>query len=91
LAERIRALGVHAPTHADLAKITTLPVDNDPAPSEDAMLAALLAGQELVVRSARECLQKAEQAGDQATADLMTERCAAGEKAAWMLRAHFPA
>lgn len=90
IAERIRALGVLAPTHGELAKRTQLPADNDPAPSEDAMLRALTLGNEAVVRSARKAIEVAERAGDQASADLMTERCAAGEKAAWMLRAHVP-
>jgi starvation-inducible DNA-binding protein len=40
------------------------------------------------VRSARTALQTADEAGDQASADLMTQRVAIGEKAAWMLRAH---
>lgn len=88
IAERIRALGVLAPTHTELAKRTQLAIDNDPAPSEDAMLRGLAIGQEAVVRSARAALKVAEEAGDQASADLMTERCAAGEKTAWMLRAH---
>lgn len=90
IAERIRALGVLAPTHADLMSRAQVATDNDPAPSEDAMLRGLLAGQEAVVRSARAALRLAADGGDEATADLMTERCAAGEKAAWMLRAHLP-
>jgi len=40
------------------------------------------------VKAARAALETAEEARDQATADLMTQRVAAGEKAAWMLRAH---
>lgn len=88
IAERIRALGVLAPTHADLSARAQIAADNDPSPSEDAMLRGLLSGQEALVRSARAALRLAADAGDEATADLMTERCAAGEKAAWMLRAH---
>lgn len=88
IAERIRALGVFAPSHADIAKRAGVPADNDPAPSAEAMLKALTTGNETVVKSARKALEAAEEAGDQASADLMTQRCAAGEKAAWMLRAH---
>jgi starvation-inducible DNA-binding protein len=88
MAERIRALGFFAPSPADIAKRATVGPDNDPAPSEDAMIKALATGNEAVVKSARKTLEAAEEAGDQATADLMTERCTAGEKAAWMLRAH---
>jgi starvation-inducible DNA-binding protein len=90
LAERIRALGVLAPTHGDLAKRTSLPTDNDPAPSEDAMIAGLLAGTESVIKAARTALRVAEDSGDDATAHLMTARCADLEKTAWMLRAHLP-
>ena len=52
------------------------------------MLANLAAGNEAVVKAARSALNIAEEAGDQATADLMTQRVSVGEKAAWMLRAH---
>lgn len=88
IAERIRALGVFAPTHGQMAARTTIPTANDVSASEDAILKALLEGQEAVVRSARRALKLAAEHDDDATADLMTERCAAGEKAAWMLRAH---
>jgi starvation-inducible DNA-binding protein len=90
IAERVRALNVRVPSHAELARRATLGSDNDPAPDEDAMLASLAEGNEAVVRSARSALRAAEEAGDDAGADLMTERVAAGEKAAWMLRAHRP-
>lgn len=88
IAERIRALGVFAPTHGQMAARTIIPTANDVSASEDTMLMALLEGQEAVVRSARIALKLAAEHDDDATADLMTERCAAGEKAAWMLRAH---
>ncbi|GIU66661.1 Dps family protein [Candidatus Phycosocius spiralis] len=88
MAERIRALGVFAPSHGQLAARTKIPTPNDISVSEDAMLKALLEGQEIVVRSARSALKLSAELGDDATADLMTQRCAAGEKAAWMLRAH---
>lgn len=91
IAERIRALGVPVPSHAELAKRVTLAADNDPAPDENAMLASLAKGNETVVKSARAALRAAEEAGDDAGADLMTQRVAAGEKAAWMLRAHLVA
>jgi starvation-inducible DNA-binding protein len=87
IAERIRALDVMAPSHAEMAKRTSLNLSNDPSPTAEAMIATLLAGQEAVVRVARKVLRLAADAGDEATADLMTARCAAGEKAAWMLRA----
>ncbi|MDX2234178.1 MAG: DNA starvation/stationary phase protection protein [Hyphomonadaceae bacterium] len=88
IAERIRALGVLVPSHAELARRTTIGEDNDPAPDDNAMLASLAKGNEAVVKTLRAALKTAEEAGDDAGADLMTQRIAAGEKAAWMLRAH---
>lgn len=87
IAERIRALGEYAPGGAALGSKSTLPTDNG-VPDADQMIANLASGNEAVVRAARKCLDVAEEADDAATADLMTQRCAAGEKAAWMLRAH---
>jgi starvation-inducible DNA-binding protein len=89
IAERIRALGHFAPSGETGMHKSTLKSDGG-AKGEDEMLASLLAGNEAVVRSARLALKAAEEAGDQASADLMTERCTNGEKAAWMLRAHQP-
>jgi starvation-inducible DNA-binding protein len=88
IAERVRALGALVPAHAELAKRATVAQENDPNPDEEAMLRGLLQGQEAAVKSARACLRIAQDAGDESSADLMTERCAEGEKAAWMLRAH---
>ena len=87
MAERIRALGHYAPSGESIAGKTTIKADNG-VPGEDQMLANLAAGNEAVVKAARNALTIAEEAGDQASADLMTQRLAAGEKAAWMLRAH---
>ena len=86
IAERIRALGAYAPSFQALAAKSSLKADNG-VPNANAMIANLLEGNETVVRAARSALEAAEEAGDQASADLMTERVAAGEKAAWMLRA----
>lgn len=87
IAERIRALGHYAPFGAAISAKSTVKGDTG-VPTEDEMLANLAAGNETVVKAARSCLKAAEEAGDQATADLMTQRVSVGEKAAWMLRAH---
>jgi starvation-inducible DNA-binding protein len=87
IAERIRSLGHYAPFGAQIAKKSTIEGDTD-VPNEDEMIANLAAGNEAVVKAARAALKIAEEAGDQATADLMTQRVSVGEKAAWMLRAH---
>ncbi len=81
------SLATYAPALESVGSKSAIPVDNG-VPSDEQMLANLVAGNEAVVRSARACLETADTAGDQVTADLMTARCAAGEKAAWMLRAH---
>ena len=87
IAERIRSLGHFAPALESVGEKSSIKADNG-SPSEDLMLANLAAGNEAVVRSARTALKTAEEAGDQASADLMTQRVAIGEKTAWMLRAH---
>jgi starvation-inducible DNA-binding protein len=51
------------------------------------MIADLVNGQEAVVRTARRILPVAEQANDQPTIDLLTQRMNIHEKTAWMLRA----
>jgi starvation-inducible DNA-binding protein len=46
----------------------------------------LVEAHETVIRTAREVVRVAEEAGDQATADLGTQRLQLHEKTAWMLR-----
>ena len=87
IAERIRSLGEYAPAGEQIGAKSQLKADNG-VPHADQMLANLVDGNEIVVRSARAALKTAEEAGDQASADLLTQRVAIGEKAAWMLRAH---
>jgi starvation-inducible DNA-binding protein len=43
-------------------------------------------GQETVVRTARDVFPVADEAGDEPTADLLTQRMNLHEKNAWMLR-----
>jgi len=86
IAERIRALGAIAPgSYGELVRLATVP-DEEEAPGPPEMVRHLCDAHELVVRSARPLLATAEEAGDAATADLVTERIAAHEKTAWMLR-----
>ena len=51
------------------------------------MTERLLEGHETLIRRAREGLSVAEEAGDAASADLLTVRIQTHEKTAWMLRA----
>jgi len=86
IAERIRALGHFAPgSYAAYARLASI-ADTDGVPSATEMIKLLVEGQEAVVRTARKVLSVAEEANDQATADLTTERLQIHEKTAWMLR-----
>ncbi|MGZ8257514.1 MAG: Dps family protein [Gallionella sp.] len=86
IAERIRALGFPAPgSYAEFAALTSI-TDSAGTPKARDMIAQLVAGQEAVVRTAREILPIAEQAGDQPTVDLLSARMQVHEQNAWMLR-----
>jgi starvation-inducible DNA-binding protein len=86
IAERIRALGEPAPgTYREYAELSSLEEDTD-RPDATEMLRRLVLGQEAVVRTARSVFPAAEGAGDEPTADLLTQRMQIHEKTAWMLR-----
>jgi starvation-inducible DNA-binding protein len=55
-------------------------------PHAEEMIRQLVEGQETVARTARQAFPIAEDAGDQATLDLLTQRMQVHEKNAWMLR-----
>ena len=55
-------------------------------PDTDTMIRNLIAGQEAVVKTAREVVKIAEAANDEPTLDLLTQRMQVHEKTAWMLR-----
>ena len=86
IAERIRALGAPAPgSYREFGTLSAVPEDEDhPAASE--MIRRLVAGQETVARTARSLFPIVEQAHDEPTADLLTQRLQIHEKTAWMLR-----
>jgi starvation-inducible DNA-binding protein len=86
VAERIRTLGVVAPgTYGDFAKLTSVPEANG-VPAAEEMIRQLVEGHETVVRTARALFPDADGAGDEPTADLLTQRLQTHEKTAWMLR-----
>lgn len=86
IAERIRALGVYAPgSYAAFARLSSIP-DTDEVPKALEMVTLLVEAHETVIRTARQLVQLAEEASDQATADLGTQRLQIHEKTAWMLR-----
>ncbi|MCR9241533.1 MAG: DNA starvation/stationary phase protection protein [Rhodobiaceae bacterium] len=86
IAERIRSLGEYAPgSYAAYATLTSIEEDAG-VPKAEAMLANLVKGHEAVARTARAVFPLAEEASDEPTADLLTQRMQASEKTAWMLR-----
>ena len=87
IAERIRTLGVAAPgTYQEFAKLSRVcEVAGVPAAQE--MVKILTAAHEQVVRTCREVLQTAQDASDESSAALISDRMRVHEKTAWMLRA----
>ena len=87
IAERIRALGFPARgSFADYAKLSSLPDAPTEPPKAGDMIRVLVAGHEAVARTARDLFPLVDQASDEPTADLLTQRLDVHEKAAWMLR-----
>ena len=89
IAERIRALGFPAPgTYAAYARLSS--IKEEPglpaAPDWREMVRQLVVGNEAVCRTARKVLDVADDADDDPTEDLMTQRLNVHEKNAWMLR-----
>lgn len=86
IAERIRALGFPAPgTYSEYAKLSSIN-ETEGVPTAEEMIALLVEGQEAVARTARTVFAVADEANDEPTADLLTQRLQIHEKNAWMLR-----
>jgi starvation-inducible DNA-binding protein len=88
-AERIRALGVNAPgSYAEFVRLSAIPEEPGLTDTADwrEMVRQLVVGNEAVCRTARKVLKVADEAGDDPTVDLMTQRLQTHEKYAWMLR-----
>lgn len=87
IAERIRSLGFFAPSgYTAFSKLTTISEDHG-VPNSTEMLKNLVTGHEAVIKTARNIFKGAENAMDQVTLDLLTQRLDVHEKTAWMLRA----
>lgn len=86
IAERIRSLGYPAPgSYTEFSKLTEVK-EATGVPKAEEMIRQLVVANETVVRTARAVVPTAEEAEDQATADLLTQRIQLHEKSAWMLR-----
>jgi starvation-inducible DNA-binding protein len=87
IAERIRSLGHFAPgSYAQFAALSSLPDAPATPPKALKMVQLLAEGHEAVARTARSIFPLADAANDEPTADLLTQRLAVHEMAAWMLR-----
>lgn len=89
IAERIRTLGARAPgSYASFAKLSKVQDADDDAQSPDSeqMLVHLADDNATVVRTARVALELAENANDESSASLISDRMVVHEKSAWMLR-----
>ena len=86
IAERIRALGFPAPgTYKQFVALSAIKED-DGIPKAEVMISRLVEAHETVARTARAAFSVADEANDQPTCDLLTQRLQVHEKTAWMLR-----
>ncbi len=86
IAERIRALGEFAPgSYSAFQRLTNVEEENG-HPDALTMVKNLVVAHETVVQTARSIVPIADQADDEPTLDLLTQRMQVHEKAAWMLR-----
>lgn len=87
IAERIRTLGIPAPgTYKAFAELSSVNEVED-VPSAIEMVEILTRGHEQVVKTCRKVLTPAQEAGDESTVALVSDRMRVHEKTAWMLRA----
>jgi starvation-inducible DNA-binding protein len=86
IAERIRALGHPAPgTYREFVRLASIE-EIEGVPHATDMIRYLVAAQEATARTARGLFKLVNDANDQPTADLLTQRLDVHEKTAWMLR-----
>ncbi|MFI2810636.1 MULTISPECIES: Dps family protein [Microbulbifer] len=87
IAERIRTLDVEAPgTYKAFAELSSIK-EVDSIPAAEKMVEILTQGHEQVVKTCREVLKAAQDADDESTMALVSDRMSVHEKTAWMLRA----
>ncbi|MEO0451794.1 MAG: Dps family protein [Pseudomonadota bacterium] len=86
IAERIRTLGDAAPgTYRAFAELSSIE-EVDGVPDARDMIVALQTAHEQVVKSARAVLKTAQDADDESSVALISDRMRIHEKTAWMLR-----
>ena len=86
VAERIRALGELAPQgYGAFGNLSSIK-DGDPSRNAEEMLKDLIASQETLIGTLYAILPAAQEAGDEVSASLISDRLTAHEKHVWMLR-----
>ncbi len=86
IAERIRALGIYAPgSYTHFKNLSSIQEETE-LPKAMRMVEVLTQDHETLIQTVRSVLPAAEEAGDEATADLLIQRLQVHEKTAWMLR-----
>lgn len=86
IAERIRSVGLPAPgTYKEFVKLASIK-EIEGVPKATDMIRHLVAAQEATARTARKLFPIVDEANDQPTADVLTQRIDVHEKTAWMLR-----
>lgn len=87
IAERIRSLGHAAPgSYGQFGALASIKDAPATPPKALDMVRILVTGHEAVARTARSIFPLADKAGDEPTADLLTQRLTVHEQTAWMLR-----
>ena len=87
IAERIRTLDVQAPgTYKEFVRLSSIE-EVEGVPEGREMVDILTTGHEKVVKTCRKVLKLAQEADDESTAALVSDRMRIHEKTAWMLRA----
>ena len=86
LAERVRALDEYAPvSYSQMTQYTDI-AETSQIPDAMDMVKILADDHAALVQELQTTMELAQGAGDEATADLMIQRIAVHEKAAWMLK-----
>ena len=86
IAERIRTLGVAAPgTYKSLAQLSKVE-EIEGVPEATKMVELLTKGHEQVIKTCRTVLKQAQEAEDESSVALISDRMRLHEKTAWMLR-----
>lgn len=87
IAERIRSLDVFAPgTYSEFVKLASIK-EVEGVPKAADMVSILTRGHEQIVKTCRTALKVAQDAEDESSSALISDRMRLHEKTAWMLRA----